>query len=61
MIVPGKLFKPSIMFVGKARAYPRVELLIGVSLGYALALSANIRLSMKGFLVINTIAYCEKV
>jgi len=45
------------MFVGKEGAHPRVEHLKGVSLGYALALLANIRLGWKGMLGISTLAY----
>jgi hypothetical protein len=34
VFVPGKLFKPSLMFVGKVEvAYPRVEYLKGSSIG----------------------------
>jgi hypothetical protein len=32
MFVSGKPFQPSLMFVGKAKAYPRVENLKGASL-----------------------------
>jgi hypothetical protein len=28
VLVPGKVFQPSLMFVGKAGAYPRVEHII---------------------------------
>jgi hypothetical protein len=31
--IPGKPFQPSLMFAGKAGAYPRVEHLQGASLG----------------------------
>ncbi len=40
MFVPGKPLQPSLMFVGKAGAYPRG----GASLGLAPALLMNIRL-----------------
>jgi hypothetical protein len=36
------MLTPELMFVGKARAYPRVELLKGGLLGYATALPGNI-------------------
>ncbi len=38
---PCRPFQPSLMFGGKARSLPRVELLRGVLLGCALALPAN--------------------
>jgi len=41
-------------------AYPRVEHLKGASFGQALALSTNIRLSWKGLLGTNALAYYEK-
>ncbi len=53
MFVP---LKPSLMFVGKAGAYPRLEHLKGASLGKTPALPANIRLGLPG---INTLAYNE--
>jgi len=53
VFVPLKL---SLMFVGKAGAYPRLEHLKGASLGKALALPANIRLGLPGT---NTLAYNE--
>jgi hypothetical protein len=48
VFVLDKPFQPSLMFVCKARSLPRVEHLKGVSLGYAPALPANIRLGWKG-------------
>ncbi len=47
MFVPGKPFQPSLMFVGEAWVYPRVEHLKCVSLGWAPALPTNIRLGWK--------------
>jgi hypothetical protein len=41
-------------------AYPRVENQKGASLGQALALTANIRLSWKGLEGTNALAYYEK-
>ncbi len=43
LFVPGKHFQPSLMFAGKAGAYPSEALL-----GRLLALITNIRLSWKG-------------
>jgi hypothetical protein len=37
------------MFVGKARSLPKMEDLIGASLGYTPALPSNIRLGFKRF------------
>ncbi len=50
MFVPGKPFQLSLMFAGKAGAYPRVEHLKG-------ALPTNIRLGWKGLPGTNTLAY----
>jgi len=44
----------------RPEAYPRVEHLKGASLGYALALPANIRLGWKGLPGTNALAYYEK-
>jgi hypothetical protein len=52
VFVPGKPFQPSLMFVGKARAYPIVEHLKGASIGYA-------RLGWKGLQGTNTLAYLK--
>ncbi len=41
-------FQSSLMFVGKAKAYPRGELLSGATLWWAPALHTNIRLIRKG-------------
>ena len=59
MFVYGKLFQPSLMFVGKAGAYPREERLKVALLGYALALPANIRLGWKSLPGTNALAYCQ--
>ncbi len=59
MSVLGKPLEPSIMFEGKEGAYPRVESLKGTSLGYDLALTANIRLAWKGIPGTNTLAYYD--
>ncbi len=59
----GKPLKPSL-FCLRARpgAYPtRVEHLKGVSLGKALALSANTKLSWKGLRGTNTLASLQKL
>jgi hypothetical protein len=47
------------MFVGEPGDQPKVEHLKGASLGYAPALSANIRLGLKGLPQTNTLAYYE--
>jgi hypothetical protein len=54
VFVPGKPFKPSLMFVGKAGAYLRVEPLRGASLT---TLLINIRLGWKGLPGTDTLAY----
>ncbi len=59
MFVTGKPFQPSLMFVGKAAAYPRVEHLKGAYLGKAPALVANIRLGRKGLPGTTTLVYYE--
>ncbi len=48
MFVPGRLFQPSLMFVGKDRS------LKGASLGQAPTLLTNIRLGWKGLPGANT-------
>jgi len=48
MFAPCRPYWPSLMFVGKARAHPRMEYLKGASLGFAPASSANIRLGWNG-------------
>jgi hypothetical protein len=48
------------MFVGKARAYSRVEHLKGASLGLAPDLPANMGLGWKGLPGTNALAYYEK-
>ncbi len=56
MFVPYKPFKPGLTYVSKAGAY-----LSGVPLlGRLLVLPTNIRLSWKGMLVTNTLAFYEK-
>ncbi len=57
MLVPGKPFQPSLMFVGKARSLPERELVLVAPLGYAPALLANIRPDRKDWLEANTLAY----
>ncbi len=47
MFYLGKPFQTSLMYVRKARRKPRVEQLLGASLGLALALLINIRLGCK--------------
>ena len=59
MFVYGNEFQLSLMFVSKARAYPRMEHLKGASLDFALVLLANIRLGWKSTLGTNTLAYYE--
>jgi hypothetical protein len=51
--IPGKPFLPSLMFVGKARAYPS-------DANKAPALPANIRLGWKGLPGKNALAYYQK-
>ncbi len=57
MLVPGKPFQPSLMFVGKARSLPGVEHLNGASLSLAVALFAKIRISWNGLPRADTLAY----
>ncbi len=52
MFVPGKLFRPSPMFAGKARAYPSEA-------SNPPALPTNMRLGWKSLPVTNTRAYYE--
>jgi hypothetical protein len=52
--------KPSLMFAGKARAYPRVEYMV-MHFSRILALPKNILLAWKGLLGTNTLAYQEKL
>ncbi len=59
MFVPGKPFQPSLMFAGNARTLPRVEHLKVASLGWPLALPANIRLGWKGLPRTNKPSYYE--
>ncbi len=59
MFVPGKPLQPSLMFAGMPGAYTRVEHLKAASLGWALALPANIRLGRQGLPGTNTLAYYE--
>ncbi len=54
MFVPGKLFRPSIMFAGKAKSLPKLMHLSGAQL--YLTLLKNIRLGLKGLPGTNTIA-----
>ena len=58
MFVPGKLFKPSLMIVGKVGAYLS-EALFRRSTLHSLALSTNIRLGWKDLPEANTLAYYE--
>jgi hypothetical protein len=53
IMIPGKPFLPSLMFVGKARAYPS-------DATKAPALPANIRLGWKGLPRTNALAYYQK-
>jgi hypothetical protein len=55
VFVPGKSFQPSLMFVGKARAYPSEVPFRCPTLGLALALPTNIRLGWKGLPGTNTL------
>ncbi len=58
MFVPGKSFQPSLMFAGKAGAYPSE----GASLlGRLLASPTNLRLGWKGLPRTNTLAYYESL
>ncbi len=54
MFLPGKPFQSSIMFAGKAGAYPSEAPFRYSNLGYA-----NIRLGWKGLPRTNTLAYYE--
>jgi hypothetical protein len=56
MFVSGKTFHPSLVFVGEARAYPRVEHMKGTSLG---ALPSNTGLGWTCLPETNTLAYYE--
>ncbi len=60
MFVPGKPFQPSLMFAGKARAYPS-EAASGAPLyGRPLALPTNIRLGGRGLPGTNTVNYSRE-
>ena len=60
MFVAGKPLQPSLMFAGKAGAYPRVEYLKDASLYCRLlVLTADIRLGWKGLPGTNTLAYYD--
>ncbi len=56
---PGKPLQPSLMFVGKAGAYPSGAPFSFSPLGRALGLTENIRLGWRGLLWTNTLAYYE--
>jgi hypothetical protein len=57
--VLSKPLRPSLMFAGKAGAYPIEASFNYSTLGYAPALTANNRLGCKGMTEINTLAYSE--
>ena len=61
MFVPSKPFQPSLIFVGKAGAYPSEQPFRCSTLGSAPALPANIRQGWKGLLGTNTLAYYENL
>jgi len=54
-------FQPSLMFVGKAGVYPRVEQLKSTPLGRLLAIPTNTWLGSKGLPGPNTLAYYGKL
>ncbi len=56
MFVPGKLFQPSLVFVGKAEAYPSKAPFKWLHSG---ASPTNIRLGWKGLHETNTVTYYE--
>ncbi len=61
MFAPGKPFQPSLMFVGKAGAYPSEKHLSDAPRkGRLLAFPTNITLGWKGLPGINALAYYEK-
>jgi hypothetical protein len=57
VLIPGKPFQPSLMFVGKAR----VEHLKGTLIGKALALVTNVGLGWKGLPLTIAIAYSDNL
>ncbi len=57
VFVPGRPFQLSLLFAGKARTYPRVEHLKGVSLVNAAVLHTNNKLGWKGLPRTNTLTY----
>jgi hypothetical protein len=57
--VPGKPFKPSLMFAGKARAYPSEALSGAPFSGRPLALPTNIGIGWKGLPMTYILAYYE--
>ncbi len=61
MFVPGKPSQPSLMFLVKARSYPRVEHLKSASLGQASAVPANIMLGWRDLTVTNTLAHYKNL
>ncbi len=58
--VPGKPFQPSLMFAGKAGAYPSEAPLGAPHKGRLLASPTNIRLGWKGLPGTNALTYYEK-
>ncbi len=59
VVVTGMLFQPSLTFVGRAGAYPRVEHLREALLGQTQVSSTNIRLGWKSLPRTNALAYDE--
>ncbi len=59
MLVPDRLFQPSLMVVGKDNSLPYREHLKGALLGSAPAFLANIRQVWKGLPWTNTLVYYE--
>jgi len=57
VFVPGRPFQLSLLFAGKAKTYPRVEHLKGVSLVYADALPTDKILGWKDLPRTNTLTY----
>jgi hypothetical protein len=57
MLVPGKTFQSSLMFVGLARSLPKKEHLKVASFGLTLALLVRMILDPKDLPETNTLAY----
>ncbi len=59
MLVPGKSFQPSLMFLGEARSLPESGTPERSLTQVGMALPTNIRLVWKGVPGTNTLAYYE--